>query len=162
MQDYELLDDTETMISDEEEELDPETGLPIPKKVVSDEEDDDEDPPSRSARSAHAVDVIFRVEGEIHVDDERECRDIDSARCNVCRDENIDLFFAQLFNRSRALPLVHISMESFCQDPFFAKDIGNFVRLSFRRSKDNGLVLFPISQKMVEKTHLMCEVICQK
>ena len=42
MDDEMLLDDHE-MMSDEEEELDPDTGLPITKPVTGDEEDEEED-----------------------------------------------------------------------------------------------------------------------
>lgn len=67
---------------------------------------------SGSARSSNAVDVVFRFEGKIHVDDQCQSRDIDAARCHVRCDENIDLLFAQFFHSSRALPLVHVPMET--------------------------------------------------
>src|SRR6185437_14816769 len=66
---------------------------------------------ARAARSADPVHIIIRLPGDVEVDDVADAFDVEAARGDVGRDEDVDLVLLEPVELGDAVRLVHVALD---------------------------------------------------
>src|SRR5574344_1278813 len=90
--------------------------------------------------AADAVDVDLGLEGELHVDDARDLGDVDAARGDVRRHENLDVALAEALERAGALTLGLVGVDRRAGDASLDELLAHPVRPVAHLGDDDDLV----------------------
>src|SRR3989338_10438425 len=108
---------------------------------------------SRSARSADAMDVVVKGRRNVIVDDMGHVGNIEPARRDVGRDEDLHAVFLEIFERALSLRLGFVSMNGRWAESFAGKHLSEFLNAVLGASENKHLAeagLFQQSAKLGE------------